>query len=124
MLRNKSKRWLEIANKIRDNAAKNRIAQFIEDRYRISNARKNWKKLSDLYELYMNKKPIYELIQRLIKYKTLEELTKSLKNKLAKDGINKFRENIDYMKTITTITTIIEKYEDKNELEILKQRVP
>ena len=56
----------------------------------------------------------------MIKYKTLEELTKSLKNKLAKNGINKFREGIDYMKTITTITTIIEKFDDKNELEILK----
>ena len=65
-LKNKLRQWLSIANKIRDSAAKNRIAQWIEDRYRISNARKNWKKLSDLYELYMNKKPIYELRQRLI----------------------------------------------------------
>ena len=79
-----------------------------------------WKKLSDLYELYMNKKPIYELIQRLIKYKTLEELTKSLKNKLAKDGINKFRENIDYMKTITTIKNYLNKWNDK--VKKLKKR--
>ena len=30
----------------------------IEDRYRISNARKNWKKLSDLYDLYKKKLPL------------------------------------------------------------------
>ena len=58
--------WSMNVNKIRDNAAKNRIAQWIEDRYRISNARNNWKKLSDLYDLYMNKKPIYELRNRII----------------------------------------------------------
>ena len=61
------KQWLDKANKIRDNAAKNRIAKWIEDRYRISNARNNWKKLSDLYDLYKNKQPLYDLRQRIIK---------------------------------------------------------
>jgi hypothetical protein len=38
VLRNKLRQWLTNANKIRDNAAKNRIAKWTEDRYRISNA--------------------------------------------------------------------------------------
>ena len=86
LLRNKLRQGLDKAKKIRDNAAKNRIAQWIEERYRIINARKNWKKLSNLYDLYMNKKPIYELRKRLIKYKTLEDLTNKLRDKLRKDG--------------------------------------
>ena len=47
ILRNKIRQWNDKARKIRDNAAKNRIAQWIEERYRISNARKNWEKLSN-----------------------------------------------------------------------------
>ena len=73
------RKWLSTANKIKNNASKNRIAQWIEDRYRVSNARKNWKKLSDLYDLYMNKKPIFELRDRIVKYKTLDDLTNKLR---------------------------------------------
>ena len=54
-LRNKLRQWLDKAKKIRDNAAKNRIAQWTEERYRISNARKNWKKrIGKNYLIYIN----------------------------------------------------------------------
>ena len=95
-LRNKLRQWLDKAKKIRDNAAKNRIAQWIEERNRISNARKNWKKLSDLYDLYMNKKPIHELRQRMIKYKTLKDLSDKLRNRFTKSGIDQLKEGINY----------------------------
>ena len=111
--------WNDKAKKIRDQAAKNRIAQWIEERYRISNARMNWKKLSDLYDLYMNKKPLYELRKKIIQYKTLNNLTKSLRNKMAKEGLNKLKNGIDYYTLTTYLKIIIEKYEDRNELELL-----
>ena len=120
IIRNMLEEWNNRAKKIRDNAAKNRIAQWIEERYRISNARKNWKKLSDLYDLYKNKQKIYELRQRIIKYKTLEDLGKKLKNKLTKDGLDQFKDNLDRITTLDYLKKILEKYEDKNELEILK----
>ena len=99
-LRNKLRLWLLIANKIRDNAAKNRIAKWIEDRYRISNARNNWKKLSDLYDLYKNKQPLYDLRQRIIKYMTLKNLSDNLRNKLTKDGLDQLKDGIDYLITL------------------------
>ena len=99
-IRSKLRQWLLIANTIRDKAAKNRIAQWIEDRHRISNARNNWKKLSDLYDLYMNKKPIYELRRKIIQYKTLDDLSKSLRNKIKEEGNKQFKDGINYLKTL------------------------
>ena len=119
-LRNKLRQWLLIANKIRDNAAKNRIAQWIEDRYRISNARKNWKKLSDLYVLYMNKKPIYELIQRLIKYKTLDDLTNKLRDKIRNDGNKQFKDGIKYINMLKYLKKLFENIDEINKLIIIK----
>ena len=49
-IRKKLRQWLTTANKIKENAAKNRIAKWTEERYRISNARKNWRKLANLYD--------------------------------------------------------------------------
>ena len=114
------RQWLSIANKIRDNAAKNRIAQYIENRYRISNARKNWKKLSDLYELYMNKKPLYELRQRLIKYMTLRDLADKLRNRFTKTGIDQLKEGSDYIILIKYLRKLFEDTDEINRLLLLK----
>ena len=120
ILRSKIKKWSANANKIRDNAAKNRIAQWIEERYRISNARKNWKKLSDLYDLYMSKKPIYELRQRLIKYKTLKDLSDKLRNRFIKSGIDQLKEGADYITIIKYLRKIFEDFDDVNNSLTLK----
>ena len=57
LLRKKLNQWNDTAKKMKEEATKNRIARWTEERYRIANARKNWRKLSDLYELYVQKRP-------------------------------------------------------------------
>ena len=96
-LRKALMQWSTNTNKIRDNAAKNRIAQWIEDRYRISNARKNWKKLSDIYDLYKKKRPLFELRKNITKYMTLKDLADKLKNRFTKTGIDQLKEGSDYI---------------------------
>jgi hypothetical protein len=49
------------------------LARWAEERYRIANARKNWKKLADLYDLYVQKRPLFELRIRLIQFMTLRD---------------------------------------------------
>jgi hypothetical protein len=118
-LRNKLKQWLSTANKIRDEANKNRIAQWIEDKYRISNARKNWKKLSDLYRLYIEKQPLYEFRKRLIKYKTLKDLTNKLEDKLTKLGNHQFKDGIRYISILKRLRKLLEDTDDNNNYRIL-----
>ena len=119
-LRNKLRQWLDKAKKIRDNAAKNRIAQWIEERFRISNARKNWIKLSDLYELYKNKQPIYEFRQRIIKYKTLHDLTNKLSDKLKRDGNKQLKDGINYLITLRYLKQLFQNVDEINKLLTLK----
>ena len=119
-LRNKLRKCLDKAKKIRDKANKNRIAKWTEERYRISNARKNWKKLSDLYELYKNKQPISELRKRIIKYMTLKDLADKLRNKFMKKGIDQLKDGSNYITKIKNLRKLFEDTDDINKLLTLK----
>ena len=50
---------------------KKRIVKWTEEKYRIPNARKNWKKLADLYDLYLQKKEKLNLINLFSKYRII-----------------------------------------------------
>ena len=45
----------------------------------------------------MNKKPLYELRQRLIKYKIMNDLTNKLRDKIRNDGNKQFKDGIKYI---------------------------
>ncbi|MBR6907536.1 hypothetical protein IKN40_03405, partial [bacterium] len=123
ILRKKLQQWSEKANKIREEACKNRIAKWIEERYRISNARKNWKKLADLYDLYIQKRPLYELRQKLIEYITLKELTKRLRQKLTKTGLDQFKEGVDFLNILKFLKTLFEDWDNRNKLVTLRHYI-
>jgi len=120
ILRNKLKQWNDKAQKMKEEAAKNRIAKWTEERYRISNARKNWKKLADLYDLLKKNIPLYELRRRLIEYMILKDLTKGLKNKITKNGMDQFKNGIDFINLINFLKKLIENWDDKNKLTTLR----
>ena len=120
LLRNKLMQWHDRAHKIRDNAAKNRIAKWTEERFRISNTRKNWKKLYDLYYLYMKNRPLHDLRQRLIKFKTIKDLADKLRNKLTKDGKDQFKDGIEYIVKLKYLRKLFEDIDDINKLLTLK----
>ena len=119
-LRKKLRQWLINATKIRDEAAKNRIAKWIEERYRISNARKNWKKLADLYELYLQKRPLYDIRKRLIEYITLKDLTDKLRNRFTKTGKDQFKEGVNYLTILKFLRKLFENWDDRNRLLLLR----
>ena len=118
-LKNKLKYWLEIANKIEKEAGKNRIAQWIEERYRISNARKNWKKLVDLYDLYKKNGPLYELRNKLIKYMTLKGFADKLRNKLTKCGNDQLKEGIRHITLLKRLRRLLEDTDENNNYRTL-----
>ena len=121
LLRKKLRQWNEIARKMKEEAAKKRIAKWIEERYRISNARKNWKKLSDLYELYTQKRPLYQLRRKLKEYMTLKDLMKKLKDRFTKTGLDQFKEGNDYQLTLKYIKKLFENVDEVNRLLLLKE---
>lgn len=72
ILRNKFRQWIIARKKLKGEFVKKRIVKWTEEKYRISNARKNWKKLADLNDLYLQKKQKKYLINKLFsKYKII-----------------------------------------------------
>ena len=69
----------------------------------------------------MNKKPIYDLRQRIIKYKTLEDLTNKLRDKLRKDGNKQFKDGVNYIIMIKYLKELFENIDGINDLNILRQ---
>ena len=106
--------WYIKAMKMRDDTTKNRIARYFEIRYKTINARKNWEKLSNLYDLYMNKRPISELRQKLIRYKILNDLTNQLRNKLTKEGNKQFKDGVEYIKLLNILKQLFQDVDDSN----------
>ena len=121
LLKKKLRQWLLKAITIRDNAVKNRIAKWTEERFRISNARKNWKKLSDLLDLYTQKKPLYELRKKLIRFMTLNDLADKLRDRFTKTGNDQFKEGVKYIITLKYLKKLFEDVDDINRQILLKQ---
>ena len=113
-LRKKLREWNDRAKKLKEEAAKKRIARWTEERYRIANARKNWKKLADLYDLYVQKRPLFELRRKLIQFMTLRDLINKLKNRFTKTGNDQFKEGIDYALLLKYLKKLFENVDDIN----------
>ena len=105
---------------MKEEAAKNRIAQWTEERYRISNARKNWRKLADLYDLYIQKKPLYDLRSKLIKFMTLRDLADKLRNRFTKAGNDQFKEGVKHLILLKYLKKLFEDVDEINRLLLLK----
>ena len=59
-LKRKLFQWNEIAKKITAENARNKLAKWTSDRYKISNARKLWKNLADKYDMFKNNSLLWE----------------------------------------------------------------
>ena len=108
---------------MKEEAAKNRLAKWTEERYRISNARKNWKKLVDLYDLYIQKRPLYDLRKRLIKFMTLRDLADALRYRFTKTGNDQFKEGIDYALLLKYLKKLFGDVDEINRLILLKHYI-
>ena len=58
--------------------------------------------------------------QRLIQYKTLNDLTNRLKDKLRKDGNKQFKDGVNYLKRLKYLQKLFENVDEINNLLLLK----
>ena len=119
-LRRILRKWKETANKLRDEAARNRIANWTEERFRISKARKNWRKLADLYERHIQKRPLYVIRKKLINFITLRDMADKLRNRFTQTGNDQFKEGVKYVNILKYLKKILEDIDDVNKYTLLK----
>jgi len=76
--------------------------------------------LSDLYDLYRKKQPLYEVRKSIIKYMTLQDMVDKLRDKFTKTGIDQFKEGSDYILMIKYLRKLFEDVDEINKLLTLK----
>ena len=80
-LKRKLLQWKENAKKLTKEAYGNRIARWTKDVYKFATARKNWKDLSNKYDMYVNKTALFQLKQRLRNWLKLRDMAEKLNSK-------------------------------------------
>ena len=123
LLRRKLRQWRDNVNKLNETAEKNliRIAKWIEKRYKLSNAKMNWKDSVDKYDLFKNNNLLYKIRKKLKIYALLKKLTAKLRNKLEKLGNEQFKRGVKFLETVKFLKKIFRNLENKNNLLILKR---
>ena len=106
--------WKEIAKKTTEEAAKRRIAQFINNKYRTNLARDKWIKLVEKYDLFVNNNLIYYIRARLRNWLRLRDVMDKLKNQFNKVGFEQFKEASKLDHTIRFLQGLFNNWEGRN----------
>ena len=69
------------------------MARFAEKRYRLANARQNWKNLVNKYKLKKKKRNLFEVIQIIKNYIFLKKLTQPIRRFARKSFLDKVKDN-------------------------------
>ena len=75
----------------------------------------------DLYDLYVQKRPLYDLRHRLIDFLNLRDLTDKLRFRFTKTGYDQFKEGVDYITLLKFLKRLFENWDDRNRLLILRK---
>ena len=114
-------RWRDIKNKLTNDISKKRVAKFIADRFRISNARKNWEKLSKNIVLKNRNNDLFEVIKRTKQYIYLNRLKNPFIDIARKRFINKLKDDKRKVIILDKLVNIIPKRNDVNTDIILQK---
>ena len=115
------RKWNENAKKIGKELAAKKISKFIKEYYSLTNAKKNWKYLSDKLRNKNNKDSINELANKIKEYKVLNDLMNEINNKIKKDGLNQLKHGDNWIKILETLRDIFEEQDGRNKNKILKR---
>ena len=114
-------RWRDIKNKLNEEINKQRVAKYIADRYRISNARKNWEKLSKNILLKNRNNDLFEVIKKTKQYVFLNKLKNPFIERARKIFINKLKDDKRKENVLDKLNNIIPQRDEINKEIILRK---
>ena len=106
-LKRKLLQWNETAKKITAETARNKLAKWTSDRYKISKARKLWKDLSDKYDMFKNNSLLWEIRRKLLNNLRLRDLVEKLKKDFTKVGYDQFKEGANFNNKLRYLRNIL-----------------
>ena len=77
-LRRKLLQWKANTKDSNKDVAKNRVARWIENKYKTAIARNNWRDLSDKYDMFVNNTLLYQVKSRLRNWLKLRDMAEKL----------------------------------------------
>ena len=114
-------RWREMNYKLKSIYAKKRVAKFIEDRFRITEAKKNWKKLSKNILLKYRNNDLFEAVYKIKKYAHLDRLKNPFVDIARKIFFNKLKDNKRRENVLEKLYYIIPRRDEINSAIILQK---
>ena len=114
-------KWKDIDQKLKDLQAKERVAKYIKNRFRIANARKNWMKLYKYLALKNRNKDVFVLVNKIKQYSLLNKFKNPFIDLARKRFINKLKDNERKDNILLRLKNILPKRNDVNNEATLRQ---
>ena len=123
-IRNKYfKRWKDIDQKIKNDQAKSRVARYIKNRFKISNARKNWLKLYKNLALKNRNGDVFTFVNKIKQYALLNKFKNPFKTLALRRFITKIKDNERKDNILLKLKNILPKRNDTNNEILLSKYV-
>jgi hypothetical protein len=113
-LKRKLLQWKDKAKLLSKEAAKNRIAKWIENKYRYNRAKENWRTLSGKYDMFVNKTALFQLKSRLRNWLKLRDMAEKIRNRLTVVGLDQYKEGVEFKKILVLMRQLFENWEERN----------
>ena len=114
ILKRKVVQWRDKARKITEETAQKRIVDYIKNKFRISNARENWQRISKSLSMYAGNKDLYSLLRVLRKRMALQSMAKTLDEAFKKPALDQLRDGADYLNLINFLKRLFGDWENRN----------
>ena len=113
------KKWRKKAYLLKTKEMGDKLAKFVERKYKNKHARDNWKKLFRLLYTKNHNKNISDLLKKLKQFIKTKEMINLLKKKFKKNGLDQLFDKLKYINLLKTTRKNVLLMNDKNNNKLL-----
>ncbi len=114
ILLTKLHKWNQKTEGIKQKATKNRIAKWLENKYKVSNTRGKWNEFADRLKSDDKSKNIKEFVDGIKKSVALKNIENVLSRKNNKEVFNALKQNNNKLRRADLLTNIVGKLDNNN----------
>ena len=113
-LKRKLLQWRDNAKNSSKENLRNRVARWIEQKYKTGIARENWRTLAGKYDMYVNNSLLFQVKQRLRNWLKLRDMAEKLRNRFKKSGVDQLKEGVEFKKILILMKSLFTNWEERN----------
>ena len=113
-LKRKLLQWKDNAKKLSIEGARNKVARWAEQKYKLAIARKNWINITDKYDMFINKTLLYQVKSRLRNWLKLRDMAEKVRYRLTKVAVDQFKDGVEFKKILVLMRQLFENWDERN----------